>query len=211
MNIINSKIAEYTESFTSQEPDIVQRLVQVTEKELDYTDMLSGRQAGILLRILVQVSGARRILEIGTFTGYSAMMMALGMPEDGELITLEKNQRYQRISGPFFSEPPFNEKIFQIMGNALEIIPRLEGQFDLIFLDADKINYPKYYALLKHKIRSGGLLVVDNVLWGGSVTDQSTEKAAAIHTLNEMIRNDENIEQVMLPVRDGVTIARFSG
>jgi caffeoyl-CoA O-methyltransferase len=210
MDIINSKIAEYTESFTSPEPEIVQRLVKASEEDLEFTNMLSGRQVGMLLRTLVQVSGAKRVLEIGTFTGYSALMMADVLPEEGELITLEMNQRYQSVSEPFFSEPPFDEKIFQIMGNALEIIPHLEGTFDLIFLDADKINYPGYYSLLKEKTTQGGILVADNVLWGGSATDQSTEKGAAIHKLNEMIRDDAEAEQVMLPVRDGVTIVRFS-
>ncbi len=210
MDIINRKVVEYTESFTSQEPDIVRRLVKASEDGLDYTNMISGRQVGMLLRILVQISGARRVLEVGTFTGYSALMMADVLPEGGELITIEMNQQYEGISKPFFAEPPFDKKIFQIMGNALEVIPHIEGTFDLVFLDADKIHYPEYYPILKERIKSGGLLIVDNVLWGGAALDQSTEKAEAIHKLNEIIRTDKDAIQVMLPVRDGVTLVRFN-
>jgi caffeoyl-CoA O-methyltransferase len=151
MDIINRKVVEYTESFTSQEPEIVRRLVKASEDGLDYTNMISGRQVGMLLRVLVQISGARRILEVGTFTGYSALMMADVLPEDGELITIEMNQQYEEISKPFFAEPPFDKKIFQIMGNALEVIPHIEGTFDLVFLDADKIHYPEYYPDFKGK------------------------------------------------------------
>lgn len=209
MEITNGQIADYTESFTTAEPDIVQELVKVSETDLQYTDMLSGRQVGMLLKMLVFLSGAKRVLEVGTFTGYSALMMAEALPDEGELITCEMNERYRRISEPFFSREPFNKKIRQIMGNALETIPGLNGKFDMIFLDADKINYPEYYRLAKGKIKKGGFIVVDNTLWGGEVLDPKNEKARAIHFLNEMIRDDEEVEQVMLPLRDGITVVRF--
>lgn len=209
MDFNNSKIAEYTESFTSPEPEIVKKLLKASEDDLEFTDMLSGRQVGTLLKFLVQMTGAKRVLEIGTFTGYSAMMMASAMPKGSELITIERNQRYQTVSDPFFSEPPFDEIIFQIMGNAVEIVPRLQGEFDLVFLDGDKINYPVYYPMLKEKLKKGGILVVDNVLWGGDAPGQTNEKAATIHKLNQMIFDDEQAEQVMIPMRDGITIALF--
>lgn len=208
MEITNNQIAEYTESFTSEEPDIIKELVEASDKDLEYIDMLSGRQTGMLLKLLVSISGAKRILEVGTFTGYSAIMMAQSLPEDGELITCEMNERYKKISEPFFSREPYRTKIIQIPGNALEVIPRLEGTFDLIFLDADKVNYPKYYRLSKEKINAGGLIVVDNVLWGGDVLDRKNRKAKAIHEMNEIIRKDNEVEQLMLPLRDGVTIVR---
>ncbi|MDZ7757023.1 O-methyltransferase [Rhodohalobacter sp.] len=208
MEITNKQIAEYTESFTSEEPEIIKELVMASDEDLEYIDMLSGRQTGMLLKMLVTISGAKRILEVGTFTGYSAIMMAHALPDGGELITCEMNERYRKISEPFFAREPYRTKITQKMGNALEIIPTLEGTFDLIFLDADKVNYPKYYRLAKKKINSGGLIVVDNVLWGGEVLDRKNRKAKAIHQMNEIIRDDDEVEQLMLPLRDGVTIVR---
>lgn len=208
MEITNKQIAEYTESFTSEEPEIIKELVRASDEDLEHIDMLSGRQTGKLLNLLVAISGAKRVLEVGTFTGYSAIMMADALPDDGELITCEMNERYRNISAPFFEREPYRTKIRQLMGNALELIPNLKGKFDLIFLDADKVNYPAYYRLAKKKVNPGGLIVVDNVLWGGGVLNPTDRKAAAIHRLNEMIRNDDETEQLMLPLRDGVTIVR---
>ncbi|MCG2588772.1 O-methyltransferase [Rhodohalobacter sulfatireducens] len=208
MKLINREISEYTESFTSEESKTLKELVQVSERELEYTDMLSGPQVGMLLKMLVQISGAKRILEIGTFTGYSAIWMADALSEDGTLITLEMNERYRDISRQFFEQEEYKTKIKQKMGNALEVIPALSGFFDLIFLDADKISYPTYYEMLKPKLKIGGLFVVDNVLWGGEVLRPSDVKSRAIHKLNKMIRDDNDVDQVMIPVRDGITIVR---
>lgn len=208
MELINRQIAEYTESFTSEEPKVLKELVLVSERELEYTDMLSGPQVGVLLNMLVQISGAKRILEIGTFTGYSAIWMADALPDDGKLVTLEMNERYRDISRPFFERKAYHEKIQQKMGNALELIPTLSGIFDLIFLDADKISYPTYYEMLKPKLKCGGIFVIDNVLWDGEVLRPSDEKSRAIHKLNKIVRDDNDVDQVMIPVRDGITIVR---
>lgn len=208
MELINRQIEEYTESFTSNESEILMELIKASEENLEYTDMLTGRQVGRLLKFLIQLSGARRILEIGTFTGYSAISMAEVLPEDGTLITLEMNEKYRQISKSFFEREPFNKLINQKMGNALEIIPTLSGVFDLIFLDADKLSYPTYYEMLKPKLKSGGLFVIDNVLWDGDVLRPSTEKSRAIHRLNKIVRDDKDVEQLMLPLRDGVTVVR---
>ena len=208
MELINREIADYTESFTSEESKTLKELVRASERELEYTDMLSGPQVGRLLQILIQISGTKRILEIGTFTGYSAISMVDALPDNGTLITLEMNELYQGISKPFFERDPYKNKIKQKMGNALEVIPTIEGEFDLIFLDADKISYPTYYEMLKPKLKSGGLFVIDNVLWGGDVVRPSTEKSRAIHKLNKMVRDDKKVDQVMIPLRDGVTVIR---
>ncbi len=210
MGFTEIKVEKYSESFTTPEPEIITRLIKATKENLQYTDMLSGRQVGMLLRMLVSLLKPKRVLEIGTFTGYSAIMMAGVMDKGTELTTIEINRHYQLISKPFFSEPPYNEIIVQIIGNALEVIPSLKGKFDLIYLDCDKINYPNYYRLLKQKISFGGVLVTDNVLWGGDVPDQKNEKAEAIHQFNLMVHEDKDCEQVMLSVRDGISIARFS-
>lgn len=209
MKITNKQIADYCESFTSEEPEIVRELIKASEEDLQFFDMLSGRQLATLLKMLVKISGAKRVLEVGTFTGYSALMMAYELPEDGELITLEINQRYHRISDSFFSKEPFNKKIRQITGNALETMPKLVAPFDLIFLDADKAHYPEYYKLAKQKSRSGGLIVLDNMLWDGEVINGADGKARAIHRTSEIIRDDKDVEQVMLPVKDGLTIVRI--
>lgn len=211
MELINRHISEYIESFTSDEPDIIKELVARSRKELEYTDMLSGRQVAMLLKLLIQISGAERILEVGTFTGYSAMMMADALPGHGRLITLEVNDRYQQVSQQFFDRTPFNRKIKQVMGDALNTIPGLNGMFDLVFLDADKINYPKYYELIKPRVKPGGLLIADNTLWKGGVLTPKDEKSKAIHTFNQIIREDIDTEQVLLAIRDGVTVVRFIG
>ena len=208
MEIINKRVAEYTESFTTEEPEIVQELIRASEEDLEHIDMMSGRQTGMLLKLLVQVSGAERILEVGTFTGYSALMMAGSLPDSGELITIEMNSRYQELSQEFFSREPFNRKIRQIMGNALEVIPGLEGTFDLIYLDADKINYPQYWKMIRNKTVSGSLIVLDNMLWGGEVLNAKEGKEYSIHKTSELIRDDDGVEQLMLPLRDGVTVVR---
>ncbi len=208
MELINREIADYTESFTSEESKILKELVRASERELEYTDMLSGPQVGALLKMLVQISGATRILEIGTFTGYSAIWMADALPDDGTLITLEMNERYRDISKPFFEREEYRKKIKQKMGNALEVIPTLSGKFNLIFLDADKISYPTYYEMLKPKLKLGGIFVIDNMLWGGDVLRPKDEKSRAIHKLSKIIRDDKDVDQVMIPLRDGITIVR---
>ena len=208
MKLINKEIEEYAKSFTSEESGTLKELVRVSESKLEYTDMLSGPQVGMLLKILVQISGAKRILEVGTFTGYSAISMADALPDDGSLITVEMNGQYQNISKPFFERKPYQKKIRQKMGNALEVITTISGTFDLIFLDADKISYPTYYEMLKPKLKTGGIFVIDNVLWGGDVLRPKDEKSRAIHKLSKMIRDDKDVDQVMIPLRDGITIAR---
>lgn len=207
--MINSKIEDYTKSFTSEESEEVKKLLKISERELEFTDMICGRQVGTLLKLLVSLSGAQRVLDIGTFSGYSALMMAEAMPENGELITCELNERYTEISEQFFSKPPFNTIIKQMLGDALKIIPKLTGTFDLIFLDADKLNYPAYYKVIKEKVKPGSILMADNTLWSGEVLKTETPKARAIHTFNCMIKDDPGIHQVMLPVRDGLLIGRF--
>jgi len=209
MDISESKISKYTESFTSSESDLVRRLLKDTDEKLEHSDMLSGGQVGMILQLLIKISGAKRVLDVGTFSGYSALMMAEALAEDGEVITIEMNEHYQIVSKPYFEHAEFRDKIFQIMGNAREIIPRTEGNFDLIFLDADKIFYPEYYKTCKQKLRKNGLLVIDNVLWNGTVLRKDDEKGRAIHEMNEIIRDDEETEQVMLPLRDGLTIVRL--
>lgn len=208
MDNSDKEMEDYTLNQTTQEPKIVKELVKASETDLEFTDMMCGRQVGMILRFFVQLIKPQRILEIGTFTGYSTLMMAQDLPDDSEILTLEMNPRYQNVSKSFFSLPEYENTIFQVMGNALEVIPKIEGVFDMIYLDADKIHYPEYYHLLKEKLSSRGYLLIDNVLWGGTVLDHEEKKAAAIHQMNQDIAADNDVEQVMLPVRDGLTIVR---
>jgi caffeoyl-CoA O-methyltransferase len=134
--------------------------------------------------------------------------MAEALPEDGKLFTCEYNKRYENIARTFFDKSDAGSKISLLMGKALDTIPTIPGNFDFVFLDADKINYPNYYEMILPRVNKGGLIVIDNVLWGGEVLEGASEKAKAIHRLSEMINANRSVEQVMLTVRDGVTIVR---
>lgn len=206
MNFLDNKIKDYIIRHTSQEPDVLKELVHRSEEKLEYTDMISGKQVGRLLNLLVRLGRCKRILEIGTFTGYSAIWMADGLPEDGELITLEMNEKYKEISEEFFSRKPYKDKIRQIMGPALETMDTIPGEFDLVYIDADKHQYPEYFLKIKPMLRNGGIMVVDNVLWGGEVLDPGDPKSESVDRLNRMIQEDEDFDNMMLPIRDGVTI-----
>ena len=208
MDIISSEIEKYAERATGRESELVQELVEVSKENLEYVDMISGRVVGRLLAMLIKISGAKRVLEIGTFSGYSALSMAEALPEDGELITCEYNERYEKLARSFFNKSKHGHKITLKMGLALDTIEELDGSFDFVYLDADKVNYPGYYEKLVPMLKDNGLIVIDNVLWSGAVLKPDDEKAKAIDELNEMIRKDERVEQVMLTVRDGLTLAR---
>ncbi len=207
--LIDPDTANYAEQFTKPESEICRKVADVTDKELQYADMLSGRIEGRLLAMLVAISGAKRILELGTFTGYSALSMAEALPEDGELITIEMNSRYSEMAERHFALSEHGEKITLKFGLAKEVLPTVKAKFDLIFLDANKDDYPEYYELLLPLLRTGGLLIVDNVLWyGGVLKDVKDRKSESIHQLNRIILSDKRVENVLLPVRDGVQIVR---
>jgi len=207
MNFLDQQLNEYIDQHTTAETQILMELVRDSTNELKHTDMLSGRQVGQLLKLLVRIGGYKRILEVGTFTGYSAIWMADALPGDGELITLEMNEHYKDISDRFLAREPYNRKIGQVMGPALDTIDRLQGMFDMIFIDADKLQYPDYVKNLKPKLRSGGLFAIDNVLWGGTVLAPEDPKSRAVDQMNRMIHRDADFENIILPVRDGIMLA----
>lgn len=208
MEIIDPDIEKYAEEHTSEESELIRELVKASNENLEYIDMLSGRVVGRFLTMLVKLSSAKRILEIGTFSGYSALNMAEALPEDGELITCELNERYEKLARSFFEKSEYGHKITLRMGPALQTMDELKGSFDFVFLDADKVNYPNYYEKILPMVNSGGLIVIDNVLWSGDILDPNDEKAKAIDRLNKMIKDDNRVEQVMLTVRDGLTLVR---
>ena len=193
---------------TTDESERIKDLVASSGSELDYIDMLSGNLVGQILKMLIKISGAKRIMEVGTFTGYSAVMMAEALPVDGEVITIEMNVLYQELAERHFKKFDTENKITLMKGNAQELIEDIEGYFDLIFLDADKVSYYFYYEQALKKIESRGLVVVDNVLWDGTVLAPADLKAKAVDQFNKKVKEDERVEQVLLPVRDGLTIIR---
>jgi caffeoyl-CoA O-methyltransferase len=207
--IIDPALERYAEEHSSEVPELLQRLERETLATMRLPQMLSGRTEGQLLRLLVKSLSARRVLEVGTFTGYSALMMASALPKDGELVTLEVDRFAERVARRYFGQSEDGGKIQLLMGPALETLSSLAPPFDLAFVDADKENYPRYYEKVVDLVRPGGLIVVDNVLWSGKVLDpRGDEEARAIHALNERVRSDPRVEHVLLTVRDGVLLVR---
>lgn len=208
VQIADQSIEKYAQEMTTMESEALQALVSSSGKELEYIDMLSGNLVGQLLKMLIRICGAKRVLEIGTFTGYSALTMAEALPNDGEVITLEMNLRYQELALKHFEEYDTDRKITLVKGNARDLVSTLEGPFDLIFIDADKLSYEYYYDHTIEKLNSGGLFVVDNVLWDGTVLDPEDPKSKALDEFNRKVAQDDRVDQVLLPLRDGVSLIR---
>jgi predicted O-methyltransferase YrrM len=173
--------------------------------------MLSGHLQGRFLSMLSKMIRPQRILEIGTYTGYSALCLAEGLGYDGELITIDVNDELEAFCTHFFDQYTGEGKIEQLIGNALEIIPSLEGTFDLVFIDADKNNYVSYFELIQSKLSPGAYILADNVLWSGKVVDASRhhdKDTEAIRAFNLMVNEDERFENILLPIRDGIMVLR---
>jgi caffeoyl-CoA O-methyltransferase len=204
MDFIDEKIEQYAFDHTSEEGELLRRLEEETYEKLEIPQMTTGRIEARLLKLLARLVGARRILEIGTFGGYSALSMAEALPEDGALVTCDEDPVAIAFAQKYFSESPHGKKITQMEGPALESIKKLTGTFDMAFIDADKINYSNYYEAILPMIRPGGLIAVDNVLWSGRVLDPQDESDRAIHQFNERVVNDHRVESVLLTVRDGL-------
>lgn len=206
--LIDEALERYAERHTSEPEALLARLAEETRASTKDPQMLTGPVEGRLLRLLVATLRARRVLEVGMFTGYSALMMASALPEDGELVTCEREPEAEAIAKRYFAESPHGGKIRVRMGDALEILTALEGPFDFAFLDADKENYPRYYDRLVELVRPGGLIAVDNVLWSGEVLSPSDEASRAIDEMNARAHADPRVESVLLTVRDGVLLVR---
>lgn len=205
---IEPDIEEYARKNTTRESTEAELITNATLNELDYPDMLSGSVEGRLLAMLVAFSGAKKILELGTFTGYSALSMAEALPEDGTLTTIEMNDVYAEIATRHFALSPHGHKIQLLFGTVRSILPTLDKTYDMIFLDADKSSYPEYYDMLIPRLRSNGILVVDNVLWYGNVLNPEDKKSSAIDAFNQKVTNDDRVENVLLTIRDGIQLIR---
>ena len=204
MDFIDEKIEEYAFDHTSYEGDLLEQLEEETYKKLDIPQMTTGRIEARLLKLLARLVGAKRILEIGTFAGYSALSMAEALPEEGELVTCEIDPEAIIFAKKYFNLSPHGKKITLMEGSALESLRKISGPFDMAFIDADKENYSNYYETILPMIRSGGLIAVDNVLWSGRVLDPQDKSDKAIHQFNERVIHDERVESVLLTVRDGL-------
>ncbi len=209
--LIPGAINEYAEVFTTTEDEVLAALNRETHIKVELPVMLSGQLQGKFLSMLSHMLSPRRVLEIGTYTGYSAICLAQGMPADGMLHTIDINEELEDMCFRYFCRAGLEGKITQHIGRASEIIPAMDEVFDLVFIDADKQNYHLYYDLVFDKVPVGGFILADNVLYDGEVVlpaEQQTKNAKAIHAFNEKIRADKRVEQVLLPVRDGITIMR---
>ena len=199
----------YLESNASSEDPILAELSRETFLKVQMPQMLSGHVQGIFLELLSRMIVPRRILEIGTFTGYSTICLAKGLAPDGILYTLDINEELEPLFSKYFVRSGLDSKIKFIPGNALKTIPEINEEFDIVFIDADKMNYINYYDLIIDKVKSGGYILTDNVLWSCKVLEEKKDKETLnIHLFNEKLASDPRIQNVIIPIRDGMNIAR---
>lgn len=207
MNFIDEAINHYAEEHSGKEPDVLQELNRETYARILYPRMLSGHMQGRVLSAISRMIRPKRILEIGTYTGYSAICLAEGLQENGRLITIDENDELASIATKYFEKAGLSNTIQLINGDATKIIPTLEGTFDLVFIDADKINYENYFRLIIDKVPNGGWLLADNVLWSGNILQEQaeqTKETRAIDTFNKFIAAHPGLFKVLLPIRDGL-------
>ena len=208
MQLVNAKIEEYADRYTGKVDRVFEALRKETYADCDNPGMQVGKVEGSFLRMLVAISGARKVLELGTFTGYSAMMMASALPDDGSLHTLEFDESHACVAQRYFDKVSYGGKITIVHGDARETLDRIKGPIDLAFIDADKPSYDHYYERVLRILRTGGVIAFDNMLWKGGVLDPKGKDARAIHALNRKLAKDERVDKVLLTVRDGIMLVR---
>ena len=211
MDFLPKKIDQYVVEHSEEEPKLLQQLNKETWQKVLVPRMLSGHYQGRLLAMLSKLAQPKSSLEIGTYTGYSALCLAEGLDEDGILHTIDHNEELVDFQKKYFDASLFKNQIKQYVGNALDIIPKINESFDLVFIDADKSNYINYYNLVFDQVTTGGYFIFDNVLWSGKVLledNQLDEDTLTLKKLNQLIQQDNRIENLLLPVRDGLMLAR---
>lgn len=212
MHFIPEDLDDYVVSHSEDEPELLQQLNRETYQKILQPRMLSGHYQGRLLSLISKLVNPKNILEIGTYTGYSALCLAEGMQKDGELNTIDINEELVDFQRNYFNKSGFGGQIYQHLGNALDIIPRLDMSFDLVFIDADKENYSNYFHAIIDKLNIGGIILSDNVLWSGKVLETTFKKedtsTPALIEYNALLKHDKRVETVLLPIRDGLTISR---
>jgi caffeoyl-CoA O-methyltransferase len=211
MNFIQPEIEAYALQCTSEESELLNKINRDTHINVLQPRMLSGAFQGRLLSMLSHMVNPVFILEIGTYTGYSALCLAEGLTKNGKLLTIDINEELETRCRSFFDESLYAQQIDMKIGDAMEIIPTIQEEIDLVFIDADKANYSNYFELCLPKLRTGGFMIVDNVLWSGKVLQEAKPNdidTEALQVFNEKLKNDSRVSQVLLPVRDGLTLIR---
>lgn len=211
MEFLDPKLAQYIEQHTDVEPEILKRLNRETQLKVLMPRMISGHFQGRVLSTLMKMIRPMAILEIGTYTGYSALSMAEGLSVQGTLTTIDINAELEDFVRPFFNESDYATQIKYIIGDAKQLIPTLNEKYDVVFIDADKENYALYYDLIFDKLNIGGYMIADNVLWSGKVvadTIKIDKDTKALLDFNDKVQADERVENVLFPIRDGLLIAR---
>ncbi|MDD7886667.1 O-methyltransferase [Flavivirga sp. 57AJ16] len=211
MHFIPETLEDYVVKHSENEPELLQQLSRETYQKILQPRMLSGHYQGRLLSLISKLINPKNILEIGTYTGYSALCLAEGIQASGVLHTIDINEELTDFQRKYFNKSNYGNQIFQHTGNALEIIPSLDIAFDLVFIDADKENYPNYFNSVIDKLNPGGIILSDNVLWSGKVLEDLKPDDTATKALieyNILLKNDDRVETVVLPIRDGLTISR---
>lgn len=211
MHFLPKKLDEYIVEHSETEPELLQQLTRETYQKVLQPIMLSGPYQGRVLSIIAKLVNPKTILELGTFTGYSTICLAEGLHKEGTLHTIDVNEELVDLQRKYFDKSGFGHQIIQHTGNALDIIPQINTSFDLVFIDADKPNYCNYFNLIIDTLNPGGIILSDNVLWHGKVVEQLNPKDSstkAVLEFNSLLKNDDRIETVVLPIRDGLTISR---
>lgn len=212
MDFLDQDLLSYCENHTSPEDALLKKITRITETRVLLPRMISGHFQGKFLELISKMARPKVILELGTYTGYSAICLARGLDSEGKLITIDVNDELETMVRGFFKESGMENQIDYRLGNAMDIIPELDGPFDLVFLDADKVNYSAYFDLLIDKLSPGGFILADNVLWSGKVVDLGGKKmdkdTRALLHFNKKVQDDPRVENALLPLRDGVMMLR---
>ncbi len=211
MHFLPEKLDDYVVAHSQQEPKILKELSRETWQKVLNPRMLSGAYQGRVLSMISKLVQPEVILEIGTYTGYSALCLAEGLAKNGKLITLDKNEELETLQKKYFKKSKYKNQIIQKTGNAIEMIPTIDEKFDLVFIDADKSNYSNYFHLIVDKMNPGGIILSDNVLWSGKIIEELDPKdidTKALLAYNKLLNTDDRVETVLLPIRDGLTISR---
>ncbi len=211
MHFLPEELDNYIVKHSEEESKLLQQLTRETYQKILQPIMLSGHYQGRVLSMISKLISPKSILELGTFTGYSTLCLAEGLQTDGELHTIDFNEELVDFQRKYFDKSDYGHQIHQHLGNALDVIPKLDNTFDLVFIDADKPNYINYFNLIIDRLSSGGIILSDNVLWHGKVIEKLDSKdnsTKAVLEYNKLLKEDSRIETVMLPIRDGLTISR---
>ena len=211
MEFISEKIAEYLSQNSDKEPEILSKLNKETHQKILQPRMLSGHLQGRFLSLISKIKSPLHILEIGTYTGYGTICLAEGLATNGKIFTIDRNEELINIQNKYFEESGNRDKIVQLTGSAIDILMDLDENFDLIFIDADKENYIKYFEIVSKKLNPNGIIISDNVLWSGKVVEESDgdQETNTLKKFNSLLSKDERFETIILPLRDGLSISRL--